>query len=227
MSNFRSPTMAAASGSASSASVTMASLSAGPPGSGPATRRTAARRPIASSTGRRSGAAWRWRRRGSWSLARRGRPRARRGSCACRASPSRSAPGTRARRGSTSASSGATPEQLAEADLRRRADDRHDLLVGRGGSPSATSAALMQSMIGRRLSASTPSRSKRIVIQTGEEPEPLRALHGLRAVADLELAVQLARVLLDGVGREEQRLGDLRVGGARGDQVEHLLLARR
>ena len=39
----------------------------------------------------------------------------------------------------------------------------------------------------------------------GEQPEPLRALHRLGAVADLELAIQRARVLLDGVRREEQR----------------------
>ena len=53
-------------------------------------------------------------------------------------------------------------------------------------------------------------------VRLGQQPEPLRALDRLGAVADLELAVQRARVLLDRVRREEQRVGDLGVGRARG-----------
>ena len=50
--------------------------------------------------------------------------------------------------------------------------------------------------------------------QASGEAEPLGALHGLRAVAHAELAVERARVLLDRVRREEQALGDLLVGRA-------------
>ena len=53
-------------------------------------------------------------------------------------------------------------------------------------------------------SAASPSRSAR--------------LHRLGAVRDAELAVERAGVLLDRVRREEEAVGDLAVGGARGDQ---------
>src|SRR4051795_605361 len=53
-----------------------------------------------------------------------------------------------------------------------------------------------------------------------DKPEPLRLLHGFGAVADVELAVQARRVLLDRVRGEEQRAGDLAVGRAAGDRLE-------
>ena len=46
-----------------------------------------------------------------------------------------------------------------------------------------------------------------------------------RGCAHAELAIQRGRVLLDRVRREEQPLGDLAVGGAGGDGLEHLALA--
>ena len=54
----------------------------------------------------------------------------------------------------------------------------------------------------------------------------LGAQHGVGAVARLELAIQGARVLLDGVRREVQAGGDLAVGGAGRHQLQDLLLAR-
>ena len=48
----------------------------------------------------------------------------------------------------------------------------------------------------------------------GRQAEPLGALHRLGAVAHAELAVERARVLLHGVRREEEALGDLLVGRA-------------
>src|SRR4051794_27427876 len=60
---------------------------------------------------------------------------------------------------------------------------------------------------------------------SGKKAEPLRALHGLRAVAHLELAEEPARVLLHGVRREEERSGDLAVRCAGRHQVEYFALA--
>src|SRR5215207_2926649 len=62
---------------------------------------------------------------------------------------------------------------------------------------------------------------------SGREAETLRALHRLGAVAHVQLAVERAGVLLHGVWGEEQPLGDLLVGGARGHQREHLALPVR
>ena len=53
----------------------------------------------------------------------------------------------------------------------------------------------------------------------------LGALNGLGAVACPELSIQRAAVLLDGVRREIQLLGDLPVGRTVGDQVQHFALA--
>src|SRR5215211_7815383 len=58
-----------------------------------------------------------------------------------------------------------------------------------------------------------------------DQPDPLGLLDRLGAVAGAELAIQRGRVLLDGVRREEQPLGDLAVGGAAGHGLEHLALA--
>src|SRR5690349_9470933 len=59
------------------------------------------------------------------------------------------------------------------------------------------------------------------------QAQPLRALHGLGPIADLELAVDAAGVLLDGVWRQVELIGDLAVGGAGDQQSEHVALARR
>src|SRR5579875_3320761 len=58
------------------------------------------------------------------------------------------------------------------------------------------------------------------------QPELLRALDRLGTVAGAELAIDRARVLLDGVRREVERSGDLAVGLAAGDVRQHLALAR-
>src|ERR1700720_4600108 len=71
------------------------------------------------------------------------------------------------------------------------------------------------------MTAAKPSARASLAVQ----PEALRALHGVGAVARAELAIERAGVLLDGVRREEQRGGDLAVGGAAGDQREDLALA--
>src|SRR4051812_44905754 len=52
-----------------------------------------------------------------------------------------------------------------------------------------------------------------------DQAKTLGFLDGLGAVADGELAVQRRRVLLDGVGRQIERRGDLAVGGAGGDRL--------
>jgi hypothetical protein len=48
---------------------------------------------------------------------------------------------------------------------------------------------------------------------------------GLGTVRDLELAVDVARVGLDGAHGDEEILGDLRIGSARSEQAQHLELA--
>src|SRR5450755_2840360 len=58
-----------------------------------------------------------------------------------------------------------------------------------------------------------------------QQADPLGALDRLGAVADPELPIQRARVLLDRVAREVQLAGDLGVGGARSHQLEHGTLA--
>src|SRR4051794_30819712 len=60
---------------------------------------------------------------------------------------------------------------------------------------------------------------------SGAQAQALGALDGLGPVADPELAVERARVLLDGVRRKMETVGDLLVGGARGHQLDHLALA--
>src|SRR5829696_3128802 len=59
----------------------------------------------------------------------------------------------------------------------------------------------------------------------GDQADALGLLHGLGAVARTELAIERGGVLLDRVGREEEALGDLAVGGAGRDRLEHLPLA--
>jgi len=93
-----------------------------------------------------------------------------------------------------------------------------------GSSSAATSTP------GGSLKPTPPRRSPRgrrraTVTESGGQPEPLRLLHRLRAVAYRQLAIERRRVLLDRVRRQEQLLGDLAVRRARGDQVEHLALA--
>src|SRR5215210_4876142 len=58
-----------------------------------------------------------------------------------------------------------------------------------------------------------------------DQAQPLGLLHGLGAVAHAELAIERGGVLLDGVRGEEEPLGDLAVGRAARDEVEHLALA--
>src|SRR5277367_1283634 len=57
------------------------------------------------------------------------------------------------------------------------------------------------------------------------EAKPLGALDGVRAVARAQLAVERARVLLDGVRRQIEGPGDLAIGRSPGDQTEDLRLA--
>src|SRR4051794_30917669 len=57
-----------------------------------------------------------------------------------------------------------------------------------------------------------------------EDAEPLRPKDRLGAVASPDLAVERAGVVLDRVRREVEPLGDLAVGRARRDHVEHLPL---
>src|SRR5919197_5570005 len=75
----------------------------------------------------------------------------------------------------------------------------------------------------------TPSPSMPPFKNVGErlrnEPDPLRLLHGFGPIPRAELAIERGGVLLDGVRRQEQALGDLAVGGAGGDGLEHLALA--
>src|SRR4051812_16463366 len=91
--------------------------------------------------------------------------------------------------------------------------------------PSEARPSRWAATIVARESASTPSRSNRTPRTSAEQPEPLRPLDSLGAIADLQLAIQRARVLLDRVRRQVQLRRDLRVGGALGDQVEDLALA--
>src|SRR5438067_1389388 len=76
-----------------------------------------------------------------------------------------------------------------------------------------------------RSMASRLSRTRQPGERLSEQADPLGELHRLCAVAGPELPIQRTRVLLDGVRREEQPIGDLAVGGAGGDQVQHLALA--
>src|SRR5918998_4684675 len=50
--------------------------------------------------------------------------------------------------------------------------------------------------------------------------------NGLGAVVRAELAVDVARVGLDGAHGDEEVSGDLRVGLARGEEAQHLQLSR-
>src|SRR6059058_2601818 len=58
-----------------------------------------------------------------------------------------------------------------------------------------------------------------------QQPELLRSLDRLRAVARAYLLVQRARVVLDRVRRQDQALGNLPVRLAGGHHFEHLALA--
>src|SRR3954469_11658972 len=58
-----------------------------------------------------------------------------------------------------------------------------------------------------------------------DEAQALRLLDGLGAVAHLELAIERRGVLLDRVGGEEERAGDLTVGGAARDRLQDFALA--
>src|SRR4051794_6600484 len=62
-------------------------------------------------------------------------------------------------------------------------------------------------------------------VRLREQPAPLGVLDGLGAIADAELAIQRARVLLDGVGGEKEVLADLAIGGALGNEMKDLALA--
>src|SRR5581483_2556202 len=59
------------------------------------------------------------------------------------------------------------------------------------------------------------------------QAKALSALHRLGAVAHAQLAVHRAGVLLDRVLGEVQRLGELRVGGPAGHQLQHRTLPLR
>src|SRR3954471_12914614 len=72
--------------------------------------------------------------------------------------------------------------------------------------------------VGHPLCGSAPRRLR-------DQAQALGLLHRFGAVAHAELAIQRGGVLLDGVRAEIQRAGDLAVGRARGDRLQHLALA--
>ena len=57
------------------------------------------------------------------------------------------------------------------------------------------------------------------------QAELARPVEGLGAVSRAELAVDVARVALDGADGDEEVPSNLRVGLARGEEVQHLALA--
>src|SRR3954467_487350 len=82
--------------------------------------------------------------------------------------------------------------------------------------------------IAPRTSAADPPRftAAEDYLRFGQTP-PDRVAPELHAVAHAELAQQVRPVRLDGLLGQVQRLGDLLVRERLGDQLEHLLLARR
>src|SRR3954452_20698147 len=105
---------------------------------------------------------------------------------------------------------------------RLKADWRGGDATGAGAAGSAMGCG--GSQFGEVIS---PIQCRTRTSSSVEDPQPLRPLDGLGAVADLELAIQRARVFLDGVRRQEQLPRDFGVRRPLGDDVEPLLPARR